>query len=63
VNYFFLAIFILSAIVALFVLIAILRVAVGNARFNSPAAAVFNIAVFAACTTLAIAAFPMAFPA
>jgi hypothetical protein len=58
-----LAIFVLNAAVALFVLLSILRVAVGQARFSDGPSAIFNFVLLAACAGLAAWSYPQAFPA
>lgn len=62
-NYFFFAIFILSAAVGLLNLGNLLRVATGNAHFNSGFAAIVNFVTIAASATIAVWAFGQAFPA
>jgi hypothetical protein len=61
VNPIFIAIFVLNAAVGLFILLSILRVAIGKAHFNSGGAAIFNFALLAANAGFAAWAFPQAF--
>ena len=56
-----LAIFVLNAAVALFALLSIMRVALGQARFHNGASAILNFALLAACAGFAAWSYPQAF--